>query len=186
MWTPHSGRPHAGRLAGRPYWGSGQGGGRGRGGYAPRSGAPALPGMDSCGGRNDGENGRGRGWKVPDGCAGRQRRLYRWVFSATADVPHRRRLCDSPVLLRGCGGDARETRCGAVSTTRSARPYGDMGAWTLCRRCVAWPLRGQRRWSPVRGNCARPLGGVVGAVTDCRRRVKGGLREGRRCSPARA
>ena len=71
--------------------------------------------------------------------------LYRWVMSTTADIPHRRRLCDSPVLLRGCGGDARETRCGAVSTTRSARPFGDMGAWTLCRRRVAWPLRRLRR-----------------------------------------
>ena len=78
--------------------------------------------------------GRGRGWKVPDGCAGSRRRLYRCVLSAKADVPHQRRLCDSPKLLRGCGGDARESRCGAVSTTRSARPYGDMGAWTRCRR----------------------------------------------------
>ena len=80
--------------------------------------------------------GRGRGWKVPDGCAGRRLRLYRCVLSATADAPHRCRLCDSPVLLRGCGGDARESRCGAVSTTRSARPYGDMGAWTLCAAAV--------------------------------------------------
>ena len=80
--TPHLGRPHPGRLAGRPYWGSEQGGGRRRGGYAPRSGAPALPGMDSrlgasatCLRRNDGENGRGgKGWKVPDSCAGRRRR----------------------------------------------------------------------------------------------------------------
>ena len=135
VWTPHSGRPHLGRLAGRPYWR--------RGGYAPRSGAPALPGMDSrlgasatCLRRNDGENGRGRGWKVPDGCAVRRRRLHRCMWSATADVPHRRRLCDSPELLRGCGGDARKSRCGAVSTTRSARPFGDMGAWTRYRRWV--------------------------------------------------
>ena len=159
----------------------------GEGEGTPRGAGP-LPfrGWILCLRRNDGENGRGRGWKVPDGCAVRRRRLHRCMWSATADVPHRRRLCDSPELLRGCGGDARKSRCGAVSTTRSARPYGDMGAWTLCRRCVAWPLRGLRRWSPVRGNCARPLGGVVGAVTDCRRRVKGVLREGRRCSPARA
>ena len=119
VWTPHSGHPHPGRLAGRPYWGSEQRGGSGRGqGASPTPGRPAgrpYRGMGQGGGR-------GRGWKVPDGCAGRRRRLYRWVLSATADVPHRSRLCDSPMLLRGRGGDARESRCGAVSTTRSARP----------------------------------------------------------------
>ena len=73
----------------------------GEGEGTPRGAGP-LPfrGWILCLRRNDGENGRGRGWKVPDGCAGRRRRLHRCMWSATADVPHRRRLCDSPELLR--------------------------------------------------------------------------------------
>ena len=78
---------------------------------------------------------RRRGWKVPDGCARRSSTPVADEFqSAPADVPHRRRLCDSPELLRGCGGDARKSRCGAVSTTRSARPSQGMGAGTRDRR----------------------------------------------------
>ena len=95
---------------------------------------PASAGMTE----KTGGGGNGRSRTVAQR---RRRRLYRCVLSATADVPHRRRLCDSPVLLRGRGRDARwNLACGAVSTTRSARPpHGDVGAWTPVTAAVVAP-----------------------------------------------
>ena len=142
VWTPHSGHPHPGRLAGRPYWGSGQGGGR------------------------------RRGWKVPDGCARRRLRLCRCVLSASADVPHRRRPCDSPELLRGCGGDPRNSRRGAVPSTRSAEPLHRCAVSASAdgltsATAVRQPLTSERMWrrrekfslwgSPVHQKCSTIL-----------------------------
>ena len=87
------GRPTPGRPAGRP---TGEGAPRPR----LRGWIPASAGMTEKRAGMTGEGTEGRGWKVPDGCARRRRRLYRCVLSATADVPHRRRLCDSPASER--------------------------------------------------------------------------------------
>ena len=52
VWAPHSGRPHPGRLAGRPYWGKGTrwegGGGDGTSPTVAREGPFACAGDAFC------------------------------------------------------------------------------------------------------------------------------------------